>query len=336
MRLALVPYREEFHLDKTTENPDHELIRDAGGFFPHPLRNAALKASTLVPAAGSSPSLEGHPLRDVVNDTRSRAFCGPTAVSAIAGAPVSLVRDAYRLVRYGPRWVEKPRAPSITGTTYYETEKVLRLLGFAASWQPVAGSPTFGAFLETRSGGVRTHPCAVFVTGHVVAVSGWQFCDTHTKGAVVEADDAPRRRARVKRVLLITGRVPPSDIPRKNYSAAIGRQKARAAYVRFLSGMGASHELDRSDPWDPTITVTFSDGKKIERISSTGDRHWETFRQPFGTRTTILKMAPSGTCPDPSWRAAMRPAPHRRPAITPYRTISWRTECPITSTATSL
>ncbi len=54
-------------------------------------------------------------LHDVVNDTKNRAFCGPMAVAAITGEPVSRVRDAFRLVRHGAGWTEYDRAPSITG-----------------------------------------------------------------------------------------------------------------------------------------------------------------------------------------------------------------------------
>lgn len=214
-------------------------------------------------AVVSKKNLEGHQLRDVINDTKSRAFCGPTTVAAITGAPISEVRNAFRLVRHGPHWVDMARAPAICGTEPQETEKVLRLFGYTGIWKSVLGSPTMAAFLESRTGIMRTHPCAVFVTGHVVAVSGWQFCDTFSKGEVVEADDAPRRRARVDRVFIITGRVPPSAIPQKDYSAAEARQKARKAYKRLIAGLGAKHAIEETYPFYQTITVTLADGKQI-------------------------------------------------------------------------
>lgn len=286
MRPVLVASREVFIVNKTTDKPHDELSRDASVVIPQRVQKPALNAPAIAPAVNRQPDLEGRALRDVLNDTTSRAFCGPTAVAAITGAPVSLVRDAYRLVRNGPSWTDMPRAPAITSTRFHETEKVLRLLGFAGSWQPVAGSPTLAAFLEARSGIVRTHPCAVFVTGHVVAVSGWQFCDTFTKGIVVEADDAPRRRSRVKRVLVITTRIPPSTIPRKDHSAAKARaaagQKMRGAYTRFLAGMGARHEIDREHPAHPTITVTFSDGKRI-------GMHFDDWEQALGDLKYVLE-----------------------------------------------
>lgn len=253
-----------------------QSCRDAGIFSPPSAPKPGLKTSAIAMTSDRRPSLEGHLLRDVANDTGSCAYCGPTTVAAITGAPVSLVRDAYRFVRYGSNWVNRPRAPVIAGTYWHETEKVLRLLGFVGTWHTVDGSPTFAAFMEARTGVMRTHPCALFVTRHVVAVSGWQFCDTFSKGVVVEADDAPRRRTRVKRVFVITGRVPPSTIPRKDYSAAKARaaagQKARGAFTRYLAGLGARHELDRDDE---SIIVSFADGRKV-------GMHFDDWKQALG------------------------------------------------------
>lgn len=267
MRPVLVGIQEESTLDKTTNPPHTRPSRDAGLNFPPARRNPALKASASAFAGDRQPSLEGHQLRDVRNDTKSRAFCGPTAVATIVDEPVSVVRDAFRLARCGASWVNYDRAPAIMGTTHREVEAVLQAFGFIGHWQTVRGNPTLAAFLEERNGDLRTHPTIIEVTGHWVAVCGWQFCDTFSKGQVVEAENAPRRRARVKRVFVLTGRVPPSAIPRKDYSAAAARaaagQKARSAYTRFLAGFGARHEIDRDHPGYQTITVTFPDGTKI-------------------------------------------------------------------------
>jgi hypothetical protein len=168
------------------------------------------------PSATDAGSIRAGYLHDVVNDTKARAFCGPTAVVAITGEPVSRVRDAFRRVRHGPGWTGYDRAPSITGTRDYEVQRVLRLFGYVGSWRRIAGQPTLAAYLEGRTGVERTHPCVVHVTGHWVAVSGWVFCDTFSKGQVVDADRAPGRRKRAKNVFVITSRCPPTaDIPTK-------------------------------------------------------------------------------------------------------------------------
>lgn len=169
--------------------------------------------------ANSSPTavdLGRHPLRDVVNDTKSRPFCGPMAVAAITGEPISRVRDAFRLVRYGEGWIHNQRAPAIMGTLAHEVARVLRLFGYVGSWRVVDDQPTVAAWLEARSGVERTHPLVVQVTGHWIALSGWEFCDTRSRGRVVDAEEAPGRRKRVRRVFVITERfTPAAEIPTK-------------------------------------------------------------------------------------------------------------------------
>jgi hypothetical protein len=184
-------------------------------------------------------SVERHQMRDVVNDTRSRSFCGPTAVAAISWQPISVVRDAFRFVRHGSGWPMQFRAPAIMGTTHREVEAALQVFGFYGRWQAVRGNPTLAAFLDQREGVLRTHPCIVHVTGHWVAVSGWTFCDTLSDGRVVDAEEAPGRRKRVKNVFLITGTGhPASEIPRKHYPAA------RAGSGHDCNGRGARGAAD--------------------------------------------------------------------------------------------
>lgn len=182
------------------------------------VRPAAVALAPLppLPVPSGVPVLEPGKLFTVINDTRSRAWCGPTAVAAITGAPVSLVRDCFRLARFGSHWRDRPRSPPIMGTRDREVEHAMRSLGFHGHWQTVPGNPTLAAFLESRQGLLRSHPTIVCVTRHYVAVSGWLFCDTFTEGQVVDADDAPRRSKRVKRVFVVTGRsAAMADIPRK-------------------------------------------------------------------------------------------------------------------------
>ncbi|MFI3905385.1 hypothetical protein [Ochrobactrum sp. S1502_03] len=162
--------------------------------------------------------LAGFPLKDVHNDTRTRGFCGPTAVAAITGHPISLVKDAFRYARHGSGWLNFDRAPAIMGTQNYEVETVMSVFGFAGQWQKIGGDPTLAAYLDNRFGFLRTHPTIICVTNHYVAVSGWEFCDTKSKGLVVDASEAPGRRKRVKEVFIVTGRTEPMrNIPRKHY-----------------------------------------------------------------------------------------------------------------------
>lgn len=206
--------------DDSVRGDRNLIVFDRGLSFPETGQGPAIPAHHPALVVDTRSEFDAFPLRDVRNDTRSRAYCGPTAVAAITGAPISMVRDTYRLVRFGREWVHRPTAPGIVGTTYDEAEKVLRLLGFVGVWRHVDGAPTFAAYMQARTGIERTHPGILFVTRHAVAVSGWQFCDTLSKGRVIEADDAPRRRKRVRKVFVVTARIPPAmHIPRKDYAS---------------------------------------------------------------------------------------------------------------------
>lgn len=177
--------------------------------------SVAAPKNTSAKSLPKSQSLANWGLKDVIHDVRTSAFCGPTAVAAITGQPISAVRDAYRFVRFEHRWIGFPRRPPIMGTTSEELASVLRLFGFDGHWEYHTDKPTLAAYLKARQGYCRTHPTAVFFGRHVVAIKGWEFCDTFTDGQVVEADDAPHRRKRVRAVFVITEQIAPKTFPRK-------------------------------------------------------------------------------------------------------------------------
>jgi len=138
-------------------------------------------------------------LHVVENDTKAKAFCGPTAIAAITGQPISVVRDACRMARHGADWPTKfLRAPNVKGMVNRELETALRTLGYVGRWMHVPGNPTFAAWLENRTGEQRCKPCVVNVTRHYVTVSGYEFVDTFTKGEIVDVYEAPGRRKRVQ------------------------------------------------------------------------------------------------------------------------------------------
>ncbi|MHA6645488.1 hypothetical protein [Mesorhizobium sp. A623] len=163
---------ESVHVDRK------RVVFDRGMVLPGAGQEPVIAAHHPALVIDTRSELDNFPLRDVRNDTKSRAYCGPTAIAAITGAPISMVRDAYRLVRFGGEWIYRHRAPAIIGTTYAEAEKVLRLLGFVGFWHHVDGAPTFAAYMQMRKGMQRTNASILFVTRHAVAISGWQFCDT--------------------------------------------------------------------------------------------------------------------------------------------------------------
>jgi hypothetical protein len=212
--------------------------------------------------------LAGHKLRDVTNDTRSRAFCGPTAVAGITGEPLLRVRNVFRTVRYGSDWPAWERAPAIRHTSAGNVQKVLLIFGYESHWHTIQGNPTMRAWLERRSGPMRTHPGVLMVTGHWIAFSGSTICDTFSQGQVIDAQDARCLRSRVKGALLIARRGPPcTDIlDRQAHRLARKRKLSndRAAFVRLVRTMGAT--VDRDDMY---LRIRLPSGIGLEM------RHWD-------------------------------------------------------------
>jgi hypothetical protein len=219
----------------------------------------------------TTPPVRGLRLKDVENDEKARAFCGATAIAAITGEPMSKVKDAIRLARFGMNWVKMDRIPVVKGVYPHHAELALRYLGYEGFWVDVKNKPTLAAWLENRERMMKDYPCLVIVSNHFVAISGHTFCDTFSKGQVVDAEDAPRRRKRVERVYIIQYRVPAQEIPTKLPAAKDPVKRAernagakdRNAFRRYLARMGATSTHDRYDngiPYD--VIVTFADGRK--------------------------------------------------------------------------
>ncbi len=184
------------------------------------------------------------------NDTKAIAFCGPTAIAAITGQPFSVVRNACRMARHGANWPARlQRAPNVRGVSNKVLEEALRILGYVGRWENVDGNPTLAAWLDNRTAELRRNPCVVNVTGHYVTVAGYEFVDTFTKGVVVDIDEAPRRRKRVKRVFIVTGQVPPTPVVSKQPAVKTPLARARSRYysdfVKYTRSVGATYRKQR-------------------------------------------------------------------------------------------
>jgi hypothetical protein len=111
---------------------------------------------------------------------QSRAFCGPTAMSAVTGKPISVVRDAVRQAS-GKIHKSNGSAWPVMGMHNADLVAAMRLLGWrvAEEWhEPEGGKPyTLDSFARDRS---YDGPFIVGVTGHYVAISQGEFCDTVT------------------------------------------------------------------------------------------------------------------------------------------------------------
>ena len=114
-------------------------------------------------------------------DVRGRAFCGPTAMSAVTGLPISEIRDAIRQAT-GNITTTNGAAWPIMGVSDDHLIKAMVLLGWrvAESWSEPAPTRKYTLDEFARDHGDRG-PFIVNVTGHYVAISEGEFCDTFTK-----------------------------------------------------------------------------------------------------------------------------------------------------------
>ncbi|WP_244519914.1 hypothetical protein [Ensifer sp. LC384] len=176
-----------------------------------PGSNGPVKCEAIA-AAPSAGTVKTRYLHDVDNDTKSRLYSGPGVIASITGVSLSKAKDAIRQVRYGSRWLDFPRTPTIKRTYDGDIEGALRLLGYVGYWRHLPDRPTLAAYLNARTGMERDHPCVVYLSTHGVAVSGGVFCDVFSRGVVIDIDEAKGRRKSVSHVLVLTKRIAPSTI----------------------------------------------------------------------------------------------------------------------------
>lgn len=115
-------------------------------------------------------------LQTPIYDVRS-SYCGPTAIAAITGHPISVIKETIREIS-GHRMV--------TGVSNKDLLAAMAKLG----WCPVETVETenehyshrdlfkLGDFLDAHG---DRGPFIVNVTGHYIAVSHGEVCDTATK-----------------------------------------------------------------------------------------------------------------------------------------------------------
>lgn len=111
-----------------------------------------------------------------------RAFCGPTAIAAITGQPISLIREVIR-AQVGTKINGHARA--VMGVS----NKVLLGTMDRLGWRVIDQSGDadrrnvfrFGDFLDHVQMHEHDGPYIVNVTGHYYAVDQDEICDTHTQ-----------------------------------------------------------------------------------------------------------------------------------------------------------
>jgi hypothetical protein len=122
-------------------------------------------------------------------DVRTRAFCGPTAISAVTGLPISQIRDAIRSAG-GKKLTADGRAHPIMGVSNADLLAAMEALG----WRVVDKMQGVDYRLPAKErmkpyrlreffdyAQMHEGPFIVNVTGHYIAVSEGEVCDTYTK-----------------------------------------------------------------------------------------------------------------------------------------------------------
>lgn len=122
-------------------------------------------------------------------DVRTRSFCGPTAMSAVTGLAISEIRDAIRQVS-GKIETADGKAHPIMGVSPTHLVDAMELLGWPVAEKmpeidyrlPVKERMkvyTLRKFLDY----VQMHEGSfiVNVTGHYIAASEGEVCDTYTQ-----------------------------------------------------------------------------------------------------------------------------------------------------------
>jgi hypothetical protein len=142
-----------------------------------------------------------------------REFCGPTAIAAVTGIHISDIRDAIHQARGDIRATSGAHMP-IAGMNNKDLLATMAVLGWHVSeswsapkvvWEAVEvnavvnrmrrknfKSYTLAEFAKEYGAG---GPFIVNVTGHYVAISEGEFCDTYSE-VPVDLDRAMKRKGR--------------------------------------------------------------------------------------------------------------------------------------------
>jgi hypothetical protein len=121
-------------------------------------------------------------LHTPIYDVRGMPYCGPTAIAAITGEPISIIRDIIRSQKGTKR---NGHAMPVMGITNKVMIKTMATLG----WQVIAHTDCstgkrivhLDDFLELVQMGCATGPHIVNVTGHYYAVDEDEICDTYLR-----------------------------------------------------------------------------------------------------------------------------------------------------------
>lgn len=131
-----------------------------------------------------------------VVDVAHRPYCGPTAIAALTGVPISRIEKMLRRCRRNSYRDAMGRKIPIKGTHTWEVVKVLKRLGCKVEEFKSPLESTFGKFVDDTK---HMGAFLVEVTGHWMASHKGLFCDTWSLSGPVPIEGYWKAQRRVRR-----------------------------------------------------------------------------------------------------------------------------------------
>lgn len=140
-------------------------------------------------------------LYQIQKDIPGHLWCGPAAIAAVTGRPVSEVISAVKTVRQLRGGSSSVREQPVKAMFASEVRCTLNHLGFQGSYSvptPRDARPTFAGWRKSRTPEFRQQPLIVLVTGHFVCIAGNRLVDnTHVDPILASEYDGQRKLVRV-------------------------------------------------------------------------------------------------------------------------------------------
>jgi hypothetical protein len=174
-------------------------------------------------------------LQPVKNDIKTILWCGPAAISAVTGEPVSaivaimkhlsgksrikgvttgLLQRTMTMLGWEAATIQRFDSEKISGHVEIIGDITVQH-GYATKYVPTKKRPTLARYCREHRVDFAEHACIIELSTHWVAVYGRRFIDNHTKEPVF-LRKSPHRRARVQRVLQIKKVGGPTWAPKRS------------------------------------------------------------------------------------------------------------------------
>lgn len=174
-------------------------------------------------------------------DVSHRPYCGPVAISALTGVPISRIEKMLRRCRSDRGRDARGHKIAVRGTWTAQVLTVLRRLDCFVERRAVTGS-TFAAFVrdtEFVKGAFLVH-----VSGHWMTCAGGMYCDTSSLDGPKPIADYHKPARRVRNVFFVDAPVDPKFL--KGAPAPTKREKAPAD----LKAVRAKALADKIAAWE--------------------------------------------------------------------------------------